>query len=73
MLPKKWMKIILASLVVLFVFLVIWFGMIHPNLLFRKQEGSLEKAGKRYFEVNNTYIPKQEGRVASVNLETLML
>lgn len=72
MFQKKWMKVILASLVVLFVFLLIWFGMIQPNLFFGKQEKKLEQAGIRYFEVNNTHIPKQENKVASVNLETLI-
>ena len=72
MTKKKRLIIALIIVIILFILLLLWFGLIYPNYLFSEQEKKLDQAGKRYFEINHTYIPKEENRVSSVSLKTLV-
>ncbi len=68
---QKIIKIGIVMAVILLAFLLFWFTFLYPRSTFQKNEALLEKAGKRYFQVNANYLPKEEGRVQSVTLETL--
>lgn len=68
---KKLLKIAVIILAIILIILVIWFAIIYPQIYFKGQEEKLDKGGKRYFEINSSYLPREEGRVITVSLETL--
>ncbi len=65
-------KIIIIVIVFAIIFLLVWIGYFYPKAIFHDNERELAKAGKRYFEVNSRTLPKENGRVLSVRLETLI-
>ena len=58
--------------VIIVLVLLLWFLYFYPNKVFRENERLLEEAGKRYYEINSTRLPNEEGRVISVTLNTLV-
>ena len=69
---KKIIKIIVAVAVVVIIVLLVWFLYLYPRRIFRENERLLSEAGERYYEINSTRLPKDEGRVISVTLDTLI-
>lgn len=69
---NKIIKIIVAALVVIILVILLWFLYFYPNKVFRENEKLLEEAGIRYYEINDTRLPKEEDRVISVSLNTLV-
>ena len=69
---KKIIKIIVAVAVVVIIVLLVWFLYLYPRRVFRENERLLSEAGERYYEINSTRLPKDEGRVISVTLDTLI-
>ena len=64
---KRTIKILI---VVVIVVLFLWFLVISPYITFKKNENMMEKAAKRYYELNSTELPTGK-RIATVNLQTL--
>ena len=54
---EKNKKKITISLIVVIAVALIWFLIISPLIEFKKSEKEVLNAGKRYFEVNKTYLP----------------
>ena len=69
---NKIIKIVIVVVVIIVLVLLLWFLYFYPNKVFRENERLLEEAGKRYYEINSTRLPKEEGRVISVSLNTLV-
>lgn len=69
---NKIIKIVIVVVVIIVLVLLLWFLYFYPNKVFRDNEKLLEEAGKRYYEINSTRLPKEEGRVISVSLNTLV-
>ena len=69
---KKIIRIVIVVLMIVVLVLLLWFLYFYPNKVFRDNEKLLEEAGKRYYEINSTRLPKEEGRVISVTLNTLV-
>ena len=69
---KKIIKIVIVVVVIIVLALLLWFLYFYPNKVFRENERLLEEAGKRYYEINSTRLPNEEGRVISVSLNTLV-
>ena len=69
---KKLIRIISLILVVVVIILLVWFLYFYPRHVFKNNEKLLMEAGERYYEINNTRLPKEEGRVISVTLDTLV-
>ena len=69
---KKILKIFLAGAVGVFLLLFFFFCYLFPSVQFKKNEKIFFQAGKRYFEINQSMFPKEEGRILSVSLETLI-
>lgn len=69
---KKIIRIVIVVLMIVVLVLLLWFLYFYPNKVFRDNEKLLEEAGKRYYEINSTRLPKEEGRVISVSLNTLV-
>lgn len=69
---KKIIKIVIVVVVIIVLVLLLWFLYFYPNKVFRENERLLEEAGKRYYEINSTRLPNEEGRVISVSLNTLI-
>ena len=69
---KKIIRIVIVVLMIVVLVLLLWFLYFYPNKVFRDNEKLLEEAGKRYYEINSTRLPNEEGRVISVSLNTLV-
>ena len=69
---NKIIKIVIVVVVIIVLALLLWFLYFYPNKVFRENERLLEEAGKRYYEINSTRLPNEEGRVISVTLDTLI-
>ena len=69
---NKIIKIVIVVVVIIVLVLLLWFLYFYPNRVFRENERLLEEAGIRYYEINSTRLPKEEGRVISVSLNTLV-
>ena len=69
---NKIIKIVIVVVVIIVLVLLLWFLYFYPNKVFRENERLLEEAGKRYYEINSTRLPNEEGRVISVSLNTLV-
>lgn len=69
---NKIIKIVIVVVVIIVLVLLLWFLYFYPNKVFRENERLLEEAGKRYYEINSTRLPNEEGRVISVTLDTLI-
>ena len=69
---NKIIKIVIVVVVIIVLALLLWFLYFYPNKVFRENERLLEEAGKRYYEINSTRLPNEEGRVISVSLNTLI-
>lgn len=69
---NKILKITAVILISILILFLIWNFLIYPKIQFKKNEKELEKLGRRYYEVNYMYLPKQENRVISVSLDTLI-
>lgn len=69
---KKIIKIISLIAVVVVILLLVWFLYFYPRKVFKDNEKLLEEAGIRYYEINKARLPKDEGRVISVSLNTLV-
>lgn len=69
---NKIIKIVIVVVVIIVLVLLLWFLYFYPNKVFRENERLLEEAGKRYYEINSTRLPNEEGRVISVSLDTLI-
>ena len=69
---NKIIKIVIVVVVIIVLVLLLWFLYFYPNKIFRENERLLEEAGKRYYEINSTRLPNEEGRVISVTLNTLV-
>lgn len=69
---NKIIKIVIVVVVIIVLALLLWFLYFYPNKVFRENERLLEEAGKRYYEINSTRLPNEEGRVISVTLNTLV-
>ena len=69
---KKIIRIIVIVLVILVILAIAFFGFYYPNKVFRDNESLFAKAGERYYQVNRSYLPSEEGRVLSVNLGDLI-
>ena len=69
---KKIIRIVIVVLMIVVLVLLLWFLYFYPNKVFRDNEKLLEEAGKRYYEINSTRLPKEEGRVISISLNTLV-
>lgn len=69
---NKIVKIIVVILISILIIFLIWNFLIYPKIEFKKNEKELEKLGKRYYEVNYMYLPKDENRVIKVTLDTLI-
>lgn len=69
---NKIIKIVIVVAVIIVLVLLLWFLYFYPNKVFRENERLLEEAGKRYYEINSTRLPNEEGRVISVSLDTLI-
>lgn len=67
---KKLVKYLKLLIVVVIVALFLWFVVIKPTYNFKQYEKQLEKAGQRYFDINNTELPTGN-RVATVTMQTL--
>ena len=65
-------KIVVVVIAFAVVFLLVWIGYFYPKAIFHDNERKLAKAGKRYFEVNSRMLPKENGRVISISLESLV-
>ena len=60
---KKFIRIIVIVLVILVILAIAFFGFYYPNKVFRDNESLFAKAGERYYQVNRSYLPSEEGRV----------
>ena len=69
---KKIVRIIEIGAVILVVLLILFFGFYYPNKIFKDNESTFTTAGERYYQVNKNFIPKEEGRVMTVTLATLV-
>ena len=69
---NKIIKIVIVVVVIIVLVLLLCFLYFYPNKVFRENERLLEEAGKRYYEINSTRLPNEEGRVISVTLNTLV-
>lgn len=69
---KKIVKIVIAIALLVIILLLVWFLYLYPNRVFKDNEELLRKAGERYFSINRTSLPSEEGRVVSVSLNTLI-
>ena len=69
---NKIIKIVIVVVVIIVLVLLLWFLYFYPNKVFRENERLLEEAGIRYYEINSTRLPNEEGRVISVSLNTLI-
>lgn len=67
---EKNKKKITISLIVVIAVALIWFLIISPLIEFKKSEKEVLNAGKRYFEVNKTYLPTGN-RIKTISLKTL--
>ena len=67
---NKFKKTIKILIVVVIVVLFLWFLVISPYITFKKNENIMEKAAKRYYELNSTELPTGN-RIATVSLQTL--
>ena len=67
---EKNKKTITISLIVVIAVALIWFLIISPLIQFKKSEKEVLEAGKRYFEVNQTYLPTGN-RIKTISLKTL--
>lgn len=67
---EKNKKKITISLIVVIAVALIWFLIISPLIQFKKSEKEVLNAGKRYFEVNKTYLPTGT-RIKTISLKTL--
>ena len=72
MTKQKIIKIVGVVLVIVIVVLLIWFVFLYPKKVFSDNEKEFNEAGLRYFEINKSFLPKEEGRVISVTLDTLI-
>ena len=72
MTKQKIIKIVGVVLVVVIIILLIWFIFLYPRKVFNDNEKAFNAAGIRYYEINDSYLPKEEGRVISVSLDTLI-
>ena len=69
---KKIILIISFVVIIVVILLLIWFLYLYPRKVFIDNEKLLEEAGIRYYEINKARLPKDEGRVISVSLNTLV-
>ena len=69
---KKIIKIISFIAIIVIVLLLVWFLYLYPRKVFKDNEKLLSEVGERYYEINNARLPKDEGRVISVTLDTLI-
>ncbi|HIS37941.1 MAG TPA: DUF5011 domain-containing protein [Candidatus Onthousia faecavium] len=69
---KKIIRIAVVVLVVIAIILLVWFLYFYPRILFKNNEDVFYKAGERYYEINSSRFPSEEGRVISVTLDTLI-
>ena len=69
---KKIIRIVAIVLGVIAVFLLVFFLYFYPRMIFKNNEKAFDAAGKRYYEINSTRLPTEEGRVISVTLDTLL-
>lgn len=67
---EKNKKKITISLIVVIAVALIWFLIISPLIEFKKSEKEVLNAGKRYFEVNKTFLPTGN-RIKTISLKTL--
>lgn len=67
---KKTIKYLKLLIVVVIVALFVWFVIINPLYNFNKYENKLEKAARRYYDLNQTELPTGN-RVATVSMQTL--
>lgn len=65
---KKNISIIITVAVII---LGLWFIIIYPLIRFNENEKIVSKAGKRYYEINSSRLPK-EGEISTVSLRTLL-
>lgn len=69
---KKIIRISVIIIIIAVIALLVWFLYFYPRNVFRNNERLLQEAGERYYEINRARIPKEEGRVISVSLDTLV-
>ena len=69
---KKIIRIVVIVIIVVVIALLVWFLYFYPRNVFRNNERLLQEAGERYYEINRARLPKEEGRVISVTLNTLV-
>ena len=69
---KKIIRIAIIALVVIAIILLVWFLYFYPRILFKNNEDIFYKAGERYYQINSSRFPSEEGRVISVTLDTLI-
>ncbi len=69
---KKIIRIAVIALVVIAIILLVWFLYFYPRILFKNNEDVFYKAGERYYQINSSRFPSEEGRVISVTLDTLI-
>ncbi len=63
-------KKIKLGITIAIIFCFVWFLIISPMNTFHENEKKLEKAARRYFELNHTQLPTGE-RIQTVSLQTL--
>ncbi len=71
MTKEKIIKYIKIILIVVVIFFLAWHFYLYPKIVFKENEKKLKEAGIKYYEINSTRLPKEEGRVISVSLDTL--
>ena len=72
MTKKKIIRIVVIALIIVAILLLVWFLFIYPRVVFRENESKLAAAGERYYQINRSYLPSEQGRVVSVSLNTLV-
>ena len=67
---KEMLKKIKLLITIVLILVFVWFLVISPMITFHNNEGKLESAAKRYFELNSNELPSGEN-VKTVTLKTL--
>ena len=67
---KEALKKIKLAITIALILVFVWFLIISPMITFHNNEGRLEEAAKRYFELNSSELPSGEN-IKTVSLKTL--
>ena len=67
---KEVLKKIKLFITIVLILIFVWFLIVSPMITFHNNEGKLENAAKRYFELNSNELPSGEN-VKTVTLKTL--